>query len=250
MEGIKSVKEILAILKKRMLLIMIVSIGAGIVSGLYTNYKITPLYQSSSQLLVNKNIEKVVDVSELDVRSNMDLIDTYIVIIRNPVILNDVVEKLQLPITAEQLSSQIQVAKQDSTQVLNVTTTDTNPERAAKITNTTITTFLEKLPSLMKVNNVQIMNEAIVNEKPISPSITVNIGIAVALGGIMGVGLVLLFAFLDTTVRSKSDLEKLNIKVVGTLSAISEKDRIPQSLMESLKAERRSLNVTTTETEI
>lgn len=184
MEGIKSVKEILAILKKRMLLIMMVSIGAGIVSGLYTNYKITPLYQSSSQLLVNKNIEKVVDVSELDVRSNMDLIDTYIVIIRNPVILNDVVEKLQLPITAEQLSSQIQVAKQDSTQVLNVTTTDTNPERAAKITNTTITTFLEKLPSLMKVNNVQIMNEAIVNEKPISPSITVNIAIAVALGGL------------------------------------------------------------------
>ncbi|MGV3240718.1 Wzz/FepE/Etk N-terminal domain-containing protein, partial [Streptococcus hyovaginalis] len=53
MEGIKSVKEILAILKKRMLLIMMVSIGAGIVSGLYTNYKITPLYQSSSQLLVN-----------------------------------------------------------------------------------------------------------------------------------------------------------------------------------------------------
>ncbi|MCF2649164.1 MULTISPECIES: YveK family protein [Bacillaceae] len=249
MEGIKSIKEILAILKKRLLLILMVSIGAGIVSGLYTNYKITPLYQSSSQLLVNKNIEKVVDVSELDVRSNMDLIDTYIVIIRNPVILNDVVEKLQLPITGEQLSSQIQVAKQDSTQVLNVTTTDTDPERAAEITNTTVNTFLEKLPSLMKVNNVQIMNEAKENSNPISPNMMVNVGIAVALGAIIGIGLVLLFAFLDTTVRSKADLEKLNIKVVGTLSTIYERDRIPHSLMQSLKAERRSLNVTTTKTE-
>lgn len=253
MEGIKSIKEILAVLKKRFLLILLVSFGAGIISGLYTHFTVTPLYQTNSQLLVNKNIkgeDTVVDVSELDVRSNLDIIDTYIVIIKNPVILNDVVEKLGLPISAEQLSSQIEIIKQSATQVVTVTVTDSNPERAAMIANTTVQTFLEKLPQLMKVNNVQILNEAKQPESPISPNLTVNVLIAVALGLVVGVGLVLLFEFLDTTVRTKSDLERLNIKVVGTLSNITEKDRLPHSFMESLRAERGSINVTTSETEI
>ncbi|MDE5053916.1 Wzz/FepE/Etk N-terminal domain-containing protein [Niallia taxi] len=253
MEGIKSIKEILAVLKKRLLLILLVSLGAGIVSGLYTHYTVTPIYKTSSQLLVNKNIkgeDTVVDVSDLDVRSNLDIIDTYIVIIKNPVILDDVVSKLNLPITAEQLSSQIEIVKQSATQVVSVTVTDSNPERAANIANTTVQTFLEKLPQLMKVNNVQVLNEAQQPQSPISPNLIVNVTIATALGVIVGVGLVLLFEFLDTTVRTKADLERLNIKVVGTLSSITEKDRLPHSFMESLRAERGSINVTTSETEI
>ncbi|KAB7671738.1 YveK family protein [Bacillus sp. B1-b2] len=249
MEGIKSIKEIFTVLKKRLLLIILVSLGTGAISGLFTYYTVEPVYQTSSQLLVAKTMAEIGDVSDLDIRSNMDLIDTYIVIMRNPVILNDVVEKLELPISAEALSGQINVSKLDSTQVITITTKDTNPERAAAITNTTVQTFLEKLPSLMKVNNVQVMNDAKVNTNSISPNIVVNIGIAIALGAIIGVGLVLLFEFLDTTVKSKADLERLNIKVVGNLASISDKDRLPHSFMESLRTERSSINVATTKTE-
>lgn len=248
MEGIKSVKEIISVLKKRLLLIIFVSIGTGAISGFFTYYTVAPKYQTSSDLLVAK-VGDVEGVGDLDIRTNMDLIDTYVRLIGNPVILNEVIKELNLSMSSGQLSGHINVANQDSTQILTITTTDTDPERAALITNTVANVFLEKLPELMQINNVKILNEATVNSSPISPDIAVNIGIAVALGAIIGIGLVLLFEFLDTTVRTKADIERINIKVIGTLSNISDKDRLPQSFMDSLKSDRRQLNVTSTKTE-
>ncbi len=248
MEGIKSVKEIISVLKKRLLLIIFVSIGTGAISGFFTYYTVAPKYQTSSDLLVAK-VGDVEGVGDLDIRTNMDLIDTYVRLIGNPVILNEVIKELNLSMSSGQLSGHINVANQDSTQILTITTTDTDPERAALITNTVANVFLEKLPELMQINNVKILNEATVNSSPISPDIAVNIGIAVALGAIIGIGLVLLFEFLDTTVRTKTDIERINIKVIGTLSNISDKDRLPQSFMDSLKSDRRQLNVTSTKTE-
>ncbi|MGO5013620.1 YveK family protein [Niallia sp. Sow4_A1] len=248
MEGIKSVKEIISVLKKRLLLIIFVSIGTGAISGFFTYYTVAPKYQTSSDLLVAK-VGDVEGVGDLDIRTNMDLIDTYVRLIGNPVILNEVIKELNLSMSSGQLSGHINVANQDSTQILTITTTDTDPERAALITNTVANVFLEKLPELMQINNVKILNEATVNSSPISPDIAVNIGIAVALGAIIGIGLVLLIEFLDTTVRTKTDIERINIKVIGTLSNISDKDRLPQSFMDSLKSDRRQLNVTSTKTE-
>lgn len=248
MDGIKSFKEIIAALKKRLLLIILVSIGSGAVSGLYTYYTVSPLYEASSQFLVNKKLViegkgQVVDVSELDIRSNLEIINTYSVIIRNPVILEDVINKLNLSMSAEQLSGRLQVTSSEESQVVTLTATHTDPEIAADIVNTTIMIFKEKIPQLMQVDNVSVLNEAVPNELPIGPNIKVNIGIAAALGAILGVGLVLLFEFLDTTVRSKSDLERLDINVVGTISTIGEKDRLPNTFIESI-VERREQHAT------
>lgn len=240
MDGIKSFKEIMLALKRKLFLILLVSLGAGVVSGLYTYYTVTPLYEASSQFLVNKKTVadgqgKVMDVSELDIKSNLEVINTYSVILKNPVILQEVVDKLNLTLTPEQLSTRLQVAISDSSQVVTLIATDVNPERAAEIANTTIQTFKEKLPQLMQVDNISILNEAKSNNNPVSPNIKVNVAMAIALGAIVGIGLVLLFEFLDTTIRSKEDIERLDIEVIGVISSVVEKDRLPQSFIQSLE---------------
>ena len=189
--------------------------------------------------------EKVVDVSELDIKSNLEVINTYNVIIKNPVILQDVVDKLDLTMTPEQLSTRLQVVNSDSSQVVTLIATDVNPERAAEIANTTIQIFKEKLTQLLQVDKISVINEAKATSYPVSPNIEENVAIAIALGAIVGIGLVLLFEFLDTTIRSKEDIERLDIEVIGTISSVVEKDRLPESFIESLE-ERGTVYATST----
>ncbi len=83
-------KELVLILRKRMALILVISIGSALISGIVSCYFMTPIYQTSTQILVNKKKqdEKFIEFNE--VQTNLQLTTTYKVIIKSPVILNQV----------------------------------------------------------------------------------------------------------------------------------------------------------------
>lgn len=54
MEETISLKELAETLRKRLRLIMLITIAAALISGLISYFVLTPIYQSSTQLLVNQ----------------------------------------------------------------------------------------------------------------------------------------------------------------------------------------------------
>ena len=106
MEETISLKEIFEVLKKRLLLIIGLAAGAAVISALVTFFVLTPSYEASSQFIVNQSQEETAenpyDVN--DIRTNVELINTYNVIIKSPRILDQVVEELGLDSTAGALS--------------------------------------------------------------------------------------------------------------------------------------------------
>ena len=112
MEETISLKELLATLKKRLVMIILITMTAGLASGVISYFFLTPIYQASTQILVNqaKNEQSLYSPSE--VQTNLQLINTYNVIIKSPAILDKVIVQLGLDMNASQLNGKITVGSE------------------------------------------------------------------------------------------------------------------------------------------
>jgi capsular polysaccharide biosynthesis protein len=225
MEETISLLELFDTLKKRLHLILLITITAALVSGAVSYFYLTPIYQASTQILVNqaKNEQSLYNSNE--VQTNLQLINTYNVIIKSPAILDKVVNQLHLNMTTDQLNGKITVGSEKDSQVVNVTVQDPDPNTAAKIANNTAEVFQEQIGKIMNVDNVSILAKATVkaNQSPIKPRPLVNIAIGFVVGLMAGVGVAFLLEYLDNTVKNEQEVEKLlELPVLGVIATIDE----------------------------
>jgi len=228
MEETISLKEIFEVIKKRLLLIIACVVGAALIAAVVSFFVLTPTYESSSQFIVNQG-EQTQDAqfSSEDIRTNVEIINTYNVIIKSNAILDDVSESLNGIYSANDLKDKIQVTSEENSQVVTVTATDEKPSLAVDIANTTVETFQDKIPDIMNVDNVSVLTKAIMgdNPSPVAPKPMLNIAIAVVLGGMVGVGIAFLLAYLDNTITTEDDIEKqLDLPLLGVISHINMDD--------------------------
>ena len=226
MEDTISLFDIFNTLKKRWKLIVLITLAAALISGTISYFVLTPTYQSSTQILVNqKNTENQLDISQIN--SNVDLINTYSVIIKSPAILDKVIDKLNLTQNVEQLNQNISVNSQENSQVFSLTVTDKNAGTAVEIANTVSETFQKEIQGIMNVDNVSILAKAELKENPtpIKPNPLLNIAIAIVVGLMAGIGLAFLLEYLDNTLKNGYDVETyLDMPVLGSIQ------KIPQNL--------------------
>jgi capsular polysaccharide biosynthesis protein len=219
-----SLMEIFQTLKKRIWLIISITSIAAIASAIISFFVLTPIYQSSTQILVNQANNEQAKYNVSDIQTNIQLINTYNVIIKSPAIIDKVIEELKIDRSYGQLNGQISVASQNDSQVVSITVEDSDPELAANIANTTATVFQREIVKIMNVNNVSILAKAVVgdNPSPIKPQPMLNIAIAIVVGLMIGVGIAFLLEYLDNTIKSEQDIGRiLDIPVLGTVTVIN-----------------------------
>ncbi|MED3652380.1 YveK family protein [Heyndrickxia sporothermodurans] len=229
MEETISLKELMQTLRKRIGLITVIAIIAVIISGVVSYFVLTPIYQTSTQLLVNQKKGEENPYNTNQVQTNLQLINTYNVIIKSPAILDKVVDELNLKMTAAELNEKVTVASEKDSQVVNVSVQDEDPYKAAKIANKIANVFKTNIASIMNVDNVSILTKAEVGEKisPIKPKPVLNIAIALVVGLMVGVGIAFLLEYLDNTIKTEQDIEKiLEIPVLGVITTIEEHDEV------------------------
>ncbi|MFB4167247.1 YveK family protein [Virgibacillus sp. JSM 102003] len=227
MEETISLKEIVEVIKKRLVLIIGLIVGAAVIAAIVSYFILTPTYESSSMFVVNQEQQESGQYNVNEIRSNVELINTYNVIIKSPAILEDVVQELNLSYSADQLSNKINVSSAENSQVVTVTATDPDAELAANIANTTVTTFQQKIPDLLNVDNVHILSEAELTANPeqVSPKPLLNIAIAIVLGAMVGIGIAFLLEYLDNTIKTEDDVEKrMGVPVLGVVTHVSDDD--------------------------
>nr|WP_144499543.1 Wzz/FepE/Etk N-terminal domain-containing protein [Bacillus sp. FDAARGOS_235] len=225
MNGTMGLKELVLILRKRMALILVISIGSALISGIVSYYFMTPIYQTSTQILVNKKKqdEKFIEFNE--VQTNLQLTNTYKDIIKSPVILNQVKEKLGLNIKLDQLKDEIGVGKEKDSQIIVVTVQNKNANLARDIANTTAEVFKGEVAKIMNVDNVTVLSKAEVakNQSPIKPRPMLNVAIAFVVGLMASVVLAFLLEYLDNSVKKEEDIESLlGLPVLGIVARMDE----------------------------
>lgn len=240
MEETINIKDLLNVIKKRMTLIVLCVAIAAMVTGAISFFVLTPIFQSSTQLLVNqkKTAGEIYQYNE--VQTNVQLINTYNEIIKSPVILDKVIKELDLKQSMAQLNEKITVAAKQNSQVFTVTVEDENPKLARDIANTIAIVFQKEIGNIMSVDNVSILAKAELpdNPSPIKPNPKLNIAIAVVVGLMLGVGLAFLIEFMDNTVKTEKDIEDLlGISVLGVITEMDEPKRANNLQNVGLKGE-------------
>lgn len=241
MEETISLKELFQVLRKRFAMILTITFGAAIISAIVSFFFMTPIYESATQILVNQKKQEGAAIQFNEVQTNVQLTNTYKVIIKSPVILDQVKEKLGLHITTQELSEKIEVANEKDSQVVTVTTQDKNPKVARDIANTTAEIFKGEVAKIMSVDNVTVLSKAEVadDQSPIKPRPMINIAIAFVVGLMASVGLAFLLEYLDNTVKKEEDVEKLlGLPVLGIVARMDEEEFGNKSRVASAKKVR------------
>lgn len=224
MEETIEIKDLLKTLRKRWGLIVLISIVTMAISAFVSFILLTPQYQATTQILVNKE-SKDIKTQHQDIQTDLQLINTYKVIIKSPAILNQVIEDLDLNMKASQLNGRIAVSDAENSKVMNIVVTDANPKQAVTIANSVAKVFEKEIKDMMKVDNVKILMQADLSDSlnPVNPNPKLNMAIGLVLGLMLGVGLAFLLEYFDTTFKSEKEVEDtLGFPVLGVIEVIPE----------------------------
>lgn len=228
MEETITLKDLFRILKDKFFLVLLFPILAVAAVALWSYYMAVPIYATSTQILVNHEQADASQINNQTIETDLKLINTYNDVIKSPVILDKVIEKENLRITADELIDKITVENNEQSLVVNMTVTDESLGNAVQIANTTAEVFQAEIPKLMDVNNVSILTPAVEKsgQQPIAPNSLLNIAIAAGVGLLIGVATAILINHFDNTLKNERDIkEYLEIPVVGIISPMVKKEQ-------------------------
>ncbi|MCV2395820.1 polysaccharide biosynthesis tyrosine autokinase [Actinotalea sp. M2MS4P-6] len=212
--------EYLAVLRKRWLVILVLAtIGAAL--GYASTATETPLYRSSSTVYLTA--ARGDTISELAQGSTYtsNLMETYVLLATKPVVLEPVIEDLQLGVSARTLARSVQADSPLNSYFIDITVASANPQRAADIANAVAaqlsSTVSELAPTAsdgtaaLKMTQVSQAAPALAPFSP-RPRLTATIGLVLGLA--LGLVTVVLWAQLDTRVRTQRDIPQIPSRTV------------------------------------
>ncbi|MFR3568339.1 MAG: YveK family protein [Paraclostridium sordellii] len=210
MEETIDLREYFHIIKKRAWIIALITILAMLTSGIVSFFILSPIYEANTTLIVNteqsKETNNMITGDQLNVTQKLTL--TYGEIIKSRAVLDSIIKKLDLNIEYKELEKAINVSTVKETQIMLVTVKDTNPKRARDIANTIPNVFTKEVKRITKANSVEVIDKAIIPEKPIKPNKFMNISIAAVLGIMIGLFVVFILEYMDNKIKTPQDIEK------------------------------------------
>lgn len=213
-------KELINMFWTRKLQIVIIVAIFLIIGLVYSYLYVSPEYQATTTvILAQSTTDESATITNLDLTINQNLVSTYSTLIKSDNILSDVIRNLNIDKTAESLQSHITVSSVDDTDLIQISVTDANPELASRIANEVVNVFIEKVANgVYKINNAQVWDVAETPTAPYNINHTRDLIIFIFAGFVVSAIYVLIANMLDTTVKSKDDIEKkLGLTVLTTI---------------------------------
>jgi capsular polysaccharide biosynthesis protein len=207
-----NIKEIFGIFKRKIWFIALITITITIIGTLYSRFTTEHMYESSTRVIISANANEV-DLS------------TLMVMVKDPEVMEKVINQLNLHRSAETLASQISVSNIGDSQVVLISVVDDNPKTAAAIANSTATIYKDEMLRILNFDDIELLKEATPNPYPINNNGMRSIILSILVGLVISVGAVLILNTMDDTIKSEEDIEKeFGIPVVGKIPVISKKE--------------------------
>lgn len=200
-------KLLLACWRRLWIIVLVAVVCAGIGFS-YAKFMITPEYQSGIMVYVNNNAHTTENtaITPGDLSVSQQLVNTYVVILKNKTTLKDIIEKGNLNYTPAQLSGMISASAVNETEIFQINVTGTKQTETALIANTIAEVLPEKISSIVEGSSVRIMDTADVPLRPISPSVTKYTALGLFLGIVMSGFVIIVIELFNTTIRDEEYL--------------------------------------------
>ena len=217
-EDIIRIEDIIKILKKRWKMIVSITIISTIFSVIMSFYIISPKYEASTKVFIGKENSKDTKYSDNDVKMYQKLLKTYAEIITTNNLVEKAIDKDGLDITSEEVLKGLTVTPRTDTQILEIKYTSEDKVLAKDVVDSITNEFIESSTELIPNGDVKIIEKVKIPESPVSPNKKMNIAIAFLLGLMISVGLSFLLDFMNNTLKTKEELERiLQLPVIGEI---------------------------------
>ena len=206
-------------IRKKMGLIIVLTVLVTMLAGIVTFFFIEPEYKSTVSVFISDERDGS-SVSETinDINMYQKLVDTYAEIAKSRTVSEDVIKNLDLDLTVGQFQEMISTSPKGNTQFLNLSVTSTDRELAYKVANQMARSLKVVSRELRGTDIVQILDPANVPGGPSSPNLQMNLAIGFVLGLMLSVFLVFLMEFMDKTVKDPDFItNELNLPLLAAI---------------------------------
>lgn len=219
-EEVIDLSELLRLLWSHVLQIVAVGLVAAVISFLVCTFALTPRYQASVNMIVNTRQDNTTTVSNDNITSAKNMIDTYAVIIKSNLVLNDVIQRMGLDITYSQLADSITVGSVNSTQIMAITVTNENPGLAGKIAQT----IAEVAPDVIVENEAgscKAVSDVEIDTTPVYPQTKKTMLLCALAGMVAACALLVVSHLLHNYIVDDEDVQKkLDLPVLGFIPEV------------------------------
>lgn len=177
-----------------------------LLSGIYTFFFVTPLYEATSTIYVLSRRDSAINMSDLQLGTA--LTSDYIKIFKLWEVHEQVISNLNLPYTYSQMKDMLSVNNESGTRMLDISIRSANPVEAANIANEYAKVVSQYIAETMSTDKPNIMSVALVPNSPITPNKTRNMLMAFILGIFMSAGVVVVKTVMDDKYKTTEDIRK------------------------------------------
>lgn len=219
-------RELLHIVLAKWWLILIFLVLSTVLAAYITISFITPMYEAKSTLFIGKESDSIAGISFSDLQVDNKLVVDYRELIKTRLVTEEVIGDLNLDISVNEFIERLSVTTIKDSRFIHITFQDSNPKTSAMIANKLSATLVDKAVDVVGVENVMIVDHAIVPQGQVSPNLKMNVTISGMLGIMLGLFCVFLLHMLDNTVKREEDIEKhLGLSVLGVVPLFDGEER-------------------------
>ena len=234
--------EFLKLLRTRWLTVVITGLATILAAIAYTLSQ-TPLYEASTRLFVSTVSGDSMSDRYSGNRLSQERVLSYSQLIRGETLAQRTINRLNLDIDAETMTTEMVSAKaQPNTVLINVAIRDSSPVRARDIANALSDEFVAMVreletpsPGAAPDARVVVEQRATIPAQPVVPKPKRNIAFGLIIGLLLGVALAVLREVLDNTVKDRDSLERISGS--GVVGAIPVDKRLRKSPAIAFQAE-------------
>lgn len=222
-EQVIRLDELLEALKKRWIMIVVITLLATVASAIFSFFVIKPQYEASTKVFIGKDEGENQNYSQNDVMMYQKLMKTYSETIKTKDLVSRSLKGTSIKLEPQEVLNNLTVVSVTDTQILQIKYKSKNPKEAEVVIEEIAEEFVKTSKELVPNGNIKIIEAVELPENPISPNKKMNIAIAFLLGLMVSVGLAFLLEFLDNTFKNKEQLEReLDLPVLGSIPNMKE----------------------------
>ncbi|EUJ40231.1 acyl-CoA thioester hydrolase [Listeria weihenstephanensis FSL R9-0317] len=169
----------------------------------------TPIYESQSQLVIKQEQHKNDTTTTSETQSNIQLVNTYKIILVSPTVLETVIKNLDLAESTEQLAKQILIENSKDSQVLTVNVLNADRELAKQINQQLIKIATKESDKIMSANNIRVLTQPTENMSPVKPNQTLVIGVGFIVGLLVAISIIVLKETMRQNIRDEKELRAI-----------------------------------------
>lgn len=200
------ISEIIDMMIRRWWIWAISAVIFSLVTFVYTEIFVDPLYKTDGSLYVNAQRTQQIDISTGDLSSSQELAKTYEEILRRRTFLAQISEDLDGRYSASELSGMISYSPINETQIMSVSVIGKVPQDVYDICHSVLIHAPDELIRVINAGSVKILDDGQIPAVPFSPNVKRDALIAFLAGMLVGAGIIFVLELFDTRIKTRDDI--------------------------------------------